>query len=650
MEIEKTVNVMIIPFKPITAADADLLRSYTMEGKCMNCDMNVANLCSWQFLYHTEYAVVEGFLVLRFVSDGHVTYMKPMGKGDLRHVLELLMADARSLGDTLRMACVCPCAQGMMEESMPGAFAYSVNRDRADYLYLREKLVTLSGKKLQPKRNHISKFKRTYPNYEYRPLTADLVDDCIRLGEEWCRTNDSCMQRAMQAEQRMIDYALHHIDELHIVGGTLWVDEKMVAFTFGARINAEAFDVCVEKADTAYEGAYAMINNEFVSRLPEDITYINREEDLGLEGLRKAKLSYQPDLILDKMTATLTAHSKETEEEMRVRFETRHLWERSFADPRAFIDLYFREKYRKERNEVIVRDGRVVSALQKLPYPMTYGGRMLPASYISGACTDERYRRRGLMGELLSQTHRAMQQENAVFSFLIPATQELAAYYAKFGYTPCFRFGWETITAGTPDDSLVVGTVDQHKTEELLPYLRDKMQERTMCVQHPLDDLRAVVDDMHMAGDTMWEARRGELTVALAICRAEADGILLRECVYDDEEARDGLIAAIAAHYGRTEVDVVDTKGREGDYFGMARIIDVEAMLTAYAALHPETEATWSITDELLAENNGCYHIYKGICERLPEPSSEAEELTIGELTHRVLTEENPSMSLMMND
>lgn len=650
MEIEKTVNVMIIPFKPITAADADLLRSYTMEGKCMNCDMNVANLCSWQFLYHTEYAVVEGFLVLRFVSDGHVTYMKPMGKGDLRHVLELLMADARSLGDTLRMACVCPCAQGMMEESMPGAFAYSVNRDRADYLYLREKLVTLSGKKLQPKRNHISKFKRTYPNYEYRPLTADLVDDCIRLGEEWCRTNDSCMQRAMQAEQRMIDYALHHIDELHIVGGTLWVDEKMVAFTFGARINAEAFDVCVEKADTAYEGAYAMINNEFVSRLPEDITYINREEDLGLEGLRKAKLSYQPDLILDKMTATLTAHSKETEEEMRVRFETRHLWERSFADPRAFIDLYFREKYRKERNEVIVRDGRVVSALQKLPYPMTYGGRMLPASYISGACTDERYRRRGLMGELLSQTHRAMQQENAAFSFLIPATQELAAYYAKFGYTPCFRFGWETITAGTPDDSLVVGTVDQHKTEELLPYLRDKMQERTMCVQHPLDDLRAVVDDMHMAGDTMWEARRGELTVALAICRAEADGILLRECVYDDEEARDGLIAAIAAHYGRTEVDVVDTKGREGDYFGMARIIDVEAMLTAYAALHPETEATWSITDELLAEKNGCYHIYKGICERLPEPSSEAEELTIGELTHRVLTEENPSMSLMMND
>lgn len=643
---------MTIPFRPITAADADLLRSFTTESKCMNCDLNVANLCSWQFLYHTEYAVVEGFLVLRFVADGHVTYMKPIGKGDLRHVLELLRADARSLGNTLRVACVCPCAQALMNESMPEAFTFEINRDKSDYLYLREKLVTLAGKKLQPKRNHVSKFKRTYPNYEYRPLTADLVPDCIRLGEEWCRTTDSGMQHAMEAEQHMIAYALQHIDELHIIGGTLFVEDKMVAFTFGARINAEAFDVCVEKADTTYEGAYAMINNEFVSRLPEDIVYINREEDLGLEGLRKAKLSYQPDLILDKMVATLTAQPKETEEEMRMRFETRHLWERSFADPRAFIDLYFREKYRKERNETIVRDGRVVSALQKLPYPMTYGGQMLPASYISGACTDENYRRRGLMGELLNQTHRAMREENATFSFLIPATAELGTYYAKFGYTPCFRFGWQSITTDklVSDSSLVVNSIDQYPTEEQFIYLRQKMQERPMCVQHPLSDLRAVVDDMRMAGDTMWEVRRGELLVGMAICRVEENGILLRECLYEDKSAHDTLIATIAAHYERSEIDVIDTTGREGDYFGMARIINTEDMLKAYAQLHPEKECTLSITDDLLSENNGCYYINKGICECVNEPCNEAEQLTIAQLTQRVLSEENPLMSLMMND
>ncbi len=671
---------MPIPFRPVTAADADLLRSFTMEGKCMNCDLNVANICSWQFLYHTEWAVVEGMLVLRFVLDGRVTYMKPLGRGDLRRVLRLLMADARALGDTLRLACVCPCAQAVMEESMAGAFTYTVDRDKSDYLYLRERLVTLTGKKLQPKRNHISKFKRLYPDYEYRPLTPDLVDDCIRLGEEWCLTSDSGMLRAMQAEQRMIRYALGHMAELHIVGGTLWVEGRMVAFTFGSRINGEAFDVCVEKADTSYEGAYAMINNEFVSRLPEDITYINREEDLGLEGLRKAKMSYYPDLIMDKMVATLTVQPKETEEEMRERFETRHLWERSFADPKTFIDLYFREKYRKERNEVIVRDGRVVSALQKLPYPLTYGGRMLPVSYISGACTDERYRRRGLMGELLGQTHRAMQQEDTVLSFLIPATAELATYYAKFGYTPCFRFGWRTETPSNlplygealqaalkdlsalevqpvslrGDDSLLpiegeVGRGSSLGSEHLI-YLRDKMQERPMCVQHPLADLRAVVDDMRMAGDTMWEVRREGLLVGLAICRAESDGVLLRECVYDDEEAREALIAAIASHHGRTEVDVVDTTGTMGDYLGMARIIDAEAMLTAYAALHPEVEWKIFVTDDELSANNGCYHVGGGVCRRMDGAAPHDEALTIAQLTHRIVAEEGPVMSLMMND
>ena len=424
----------------------------------------------------------------------------------------------------------------------------------------------------------------------------------------------------------------------------------MVAFTFGARINAEAFDVCVEKADTDYEGAYAMINNEFVSCLPEDIVYINREEDLGLEGLRKAKLSYYPDLMLDKMTATLTVQPKETEEEMRVRFETRHLWERSFADPRAFIDLYFREKYRKERNETIVRDGRVVSALQKLPYPLTYGGRMLPASYISGACTDEDYRRRGLMGELLAQTYRAMQEENAVLSFLIPATAELATYYAKFGYTPCFRFGWTTVNRLTGDGQEFRIQNLELPNEEHLIYLRQKMQERPLCVQHPLSDLRAVVDDMRMAGDTMWEVRRDALLVGLAICRAEAGGVLLRECVYDDEAAREALIAAIAAHYERDEVDVLDTTGQKGDYIGMARIIRAEEMLTAYAALHPELEQVINVADNELSGNDGCYRISGGVCVRLDVPSAEAENLTIAQLTHRVLAEENPLMSLMMND
>lgn len=653
---------MTIPFRPITAADADTLRSFTLESKCMNCDINVTNLCSWQFLYHTEYAVIDGFLLLRFLLDGQVTYMKPLGKGDLQRMLALLQEDARKMGEPLRVACVCPCAQALMEESMPGSFTYESDPSKADYIYLREKLATLSGKKLQPKRNHINKFKRLYPNYVYRPLTVELVPNCLHLAQEWCFTNDCQERHAALAEQRMMAYALNHIEELQITGGTLFVEDRMVAFTFGSPINGETFDVCVEKADTNYEGAYAVINNEFVSRLPERYIYINREEDLGLEGLRKAKQSYQPELLLDKMVAVCTGTPAETEEEQRIRFETRHLWERSFSDPRTFIDLYFREKYRKERNEVIQRDGRVVAALQKLPYPMTYGGHMLPASYISGACTDEAYRRRGLMAQLIEQAHLAMHAENTAFSFLIPATPELFAYYARSGYTPCFRFGWKTERADHENENIKndsdlpgnyrcqISPVDPKFDRSLWEYLRDKMQERPLCVQHPLSDLRAVSDDMRLAGDTLWEARRGTQLVALAICRAEADGILLRECVFDEEPDKEALVAAIAAHHGRTEVDIIDTTGLTGDYIGMARIIDAGTMLTAYARLHPELTLTLSVTDEQLTGNNGCYRIQDGKCEHLQTAPADTQPYTIAQLTHLILTEENPLMSLMMND
>lgn len=637
---------MTIPFRPITIADADLLRSFTMDNKCMNCDINVANLCSWQFLYHTEFAIVEGFLLLRFLLDGKVTYMKPIGKGDLQDVLVLLQDDARKMGEALRVACVCPCAQALMEESMPGSFSFESDRNKADYIYLRERLTTLSGKKLQPKRNHVNKFKRLYPSYEYHPLTKNLVPDCLRLGQEWCQTNNSHEQRVALAEQHMMTFALSHIDELQILGGTIFVDGRMVAFTFGSRINANTFDICVEKADTNYEGAYAMINNEFASHLPEDIVYINREEDLGLEGLRKAKLSYDPELILDKMIAEYTATPTETDKECNIRFETRHLWERSFADPRAFIDLYFREKYRKERNEVILRNGHVVSALQKLPYPITYGGRMVPASYVSGACTDENYRRRGLMGELLDQTHRSMQAEGAWLGFLIPATAELVGYYSRFGYTPCFRFAWNTVTAKTPVEDIEV----TQSAEVPLEYLRTRMQERPTCVQHPLSDLRAVVDDMRLTGDTLWEARRGTLIVAIAICRAEDNGILLRECVYDDDIARDALIAGIAKHYGHAEVDIIDTTATQGDYLGMARIINVENMLATYANLHPEKHCVLDITDPLLTENNGCYELRDGKCRRITLTPIEAERHSIATLTDLIFAQENPLMSLMMND
>lgn len=295
----------MIAFKDITLQDKEIIQSFTLNSPRRNCDLSFTNLCSWRFLYHTQFAVADGFLILRFYADNELAYMMPVGNGDLKKALEIIIDDACSLGKPFTMLGVCSGMKADIESIMPGRFVFTSNRDYADYIYLREDLATLKGKKYQSKRNHINKFLKTYTNYEYKPITPELVSECLKLETEWCKANNCQEDESLVAERTSLTYALKHFEELGLTGGVLHVDGKIAAFTFGAPINQTTFDVCVEKANTEIEGAYTMINYEFARHIPEQFMYINREEDLGIEGLRKAKMSYQPDIILEKCMAQL---------------------------------------------------------------------------------------------------------------------------------------------------------------------------------------------------------------------------------------------------------------------------------------------------------------------------------------------------------
>lgn len=295
----------MITFKDITIQDKDTITQYTMNSCRRNCDLSFSNLCSWRFLYNTQFAIVDGFLVFKFWAAGELAYMMPVGEGDLKKVLGELIEDARKEGGPFCMLGVCSCMREDLEAIMPGQFTFTADRDYADYIYLRSDLATLKGKKFQSKRNHINKFRNTYPDYEYLPITPERISECLQLEAEWCKANDCDQQEGTGNERRALIYALEHFEELSLTGGLLRVGGRIVAFTFGMPINKETFGVSVEKADTNIDGAYAMINYEFANHIPEQYIYINREEDLGIEGLRKAKLSYQPVTILEKYMACL---------------------------------------------------------------------------------------------------------------------------------------------------------------------------------------------------------------------------------------------------------------------------------------------------------------------------------------------------------
>ena len=291
---------MQLDFNPITVDDKKTITSFTLSSPLRNCDLAFSNMCSWRFLYQSEFAVYKNFLLIRFRIDdkNRIAYMRPIGSGDFKDALLQLEEDSWQHGHPLLMLGVTPVSKDLLEEAFPGEFTYIPERDYFDYIYLREDLATLKGKKYQAKRNHVNKFKKQYV-YEYVPLTPELIPECLELEAKWYKANRTDQEELREERQSMI-FALHHFKELDLMGGAIRIDNQLVAFTFGSPINQDTFGVHVEKADTHYDGAYSIINQEFASRIPEQYLYINREEDLGIPGLRQAKLSYNPTILLPK--------------------------------------------------------------------------------------------------------------------------------------------------------------------------------------------------------------------------------------------------------------------------------------------------------------------------------------------------------------
>jgi hypothetical protein len=294
-------------FKPITIADKEEITKYTCESDFMNCDFAFSNMCSWRFLYDSEFVTDGGFLFIRFnVTNGmhhHKAYMLPVGKGDICMAVNKIEADAESLRIPLLLLGITPESKRLLEEVFPGKFTYIAERNYFDYIYLREELQFLKGKRLQPKRNHINKFNKLY-KYEYIPITPEIAPQCMELEQVWLSANISDeYKEALTNERQSMCFALRNFTELGLIGGAIVVDGKIIAFSYGSKINYNTFGVHVEKADISYEGVFSVINQLLISHIPEEYTYINREEDLGIEGLRKAKLSYNPVILLKKNSA-----------------------------------------------------------------------------------------------------------------------------------------------------------------------------------------------------------------------------------------------------------------------------------------------------------------------------------------------------------
>ncbi|MBQ2890940.1 MAG: DUF2156 domain-containing protein [Clostridia bacterium] len=231
------------------------------------------------------------------------SFMFPCGEGDIKSALEEIFDYCEENNIKPKFYSLTKKNKEILESFYPDKFSYKENRDGSDYVYEKEKLATLSGKKLSAKRNHINRFVEAYPDWEYEEINESNIDEVFLMNQKWCEMAGCEKEEGIKDESCAVKEAFAHFEELKLSGGLIRANGEVVAYSMGDKLSHDTFLVHIEKAFPDIQGAYPIINREFVIHNCEGFDFVNREDDAGDEGLRKAKLSYRPYEIIEKWIA-----------------------------------------------------------------------------------------------------------------------------------------------------------------------------------------------------------------------------------------------------------------------------------------------------------------------------------------------------------
>ena len=286
----------MLNFRKAEIGDREKIVALLKKSQCPSLEYNFTTFFLWQEQFNMEFAISEDVLYVR-AGKNDKSYLFPCGTGDIEKALDIL------LSEKVRFHSLTPEQREFLEKKAPERFEFTQPRDDNDYVYLAECLKTLSGKKLSSKRNHINKFVSENPDWKYEKITNKNIDEVKEMHRIWCENCGCDKEKSLDDETIAVKKALEFFNELNLSGGLIRTKGRVVAFSIGDELSSDTFLVHIEKAYSEFQGAYQLINREFVINNCDGYEYVNREDDAGDEGLRKAKLSYKPHKILTKFIA-----------------------------------------------------------------------------------------------------------------------------------------------------------------------------------------------------------------------------------------------------------------------------------------------------------------------------------------------------------
>ena len=426
----------MLDFHPLSLSDKNWIDSYLSKLNDPICDYSFANLFIWKHLYHTECAKINDFLIIRFCNPfcKQCFYLEPFGEGSLQEILEILKEEAHQKNGSLRlMSLSSSFIEKLSGLDIASDFFWYDNRDYANYVYESKSLCKLDEKGFEAKRNHIRRFEKTYPDYQYRALSSKDSSFAFSLFDQWVKQKNNLSEHNIERES--IEAAFAHFEELELEGLLLLVDNTTVAFSFGSRLDSNTFCIHAEKADSNYQGAYAMINKLMAQTLCERFEFINREEDIGILNLRKAKLSYHPK----KMISNFQAFENKSDE-----VAVWHLWKTCFGDNDEFIFSYM-SVYSTPNSRVLYYENQKLISMFHVHYFVTDWGNV---AYFYGLGTEPEYRGKGYAAKVIKESLRRAKENDSLVAWIIQENKDFNSWNKSFDFVAT---GSSPLQFETPD-------------------------------------------------------------------------------------------------------------------------------------------------------------------------------------------------------
>ncbi len=280
----------------------EIMEDYYEDFKILSSELSYTNLVLWRNKYNFHYDIVDEFLWVINVKDKDTFYFsQPIGNYDREEILVKSIETIKNRYGKI----IIKKADGRLIEILKRNsinFTSFEDRDSFDYIYDFKMLRELEGKLYHKKKNHVNQFISKYSDWEYEKLSNDNIQDVLEMSDKWFLERDAI---ELNEEKVGIESILNYFNDLRYDGGILRVGGNIVAFTLGEMLNQDTLVIHIEKADTKYKGVYAMVNQQYLLHQNENVHWVNREQDLGIEGLRKSKLSYHPVNFIEKFIVTL---------------------------------------------------------------------------------------------------------------------------------------------------------------------------------------------------------------------------------------------------------------------------------------------------------------------------------------------------------